>query len=370
MQEQTSLKSVNQPFATYTLLIDGFVSPVSFVHSGKRSFIVDQIGYIYIFDWDLAIISKQVIVEKGVGIRYDNRIIPILIDISKRIAPFNESSKEKGLLQMILHPSKNLFYLYYTINPPTGADYDCVAILDEWFFDTEGVQPIRQIIEWPHPGPNHFGSPIGFGLDGLLYFGTGDGGGVGDKHGPIGNGLNVNSPWGKILRINVNPSEPIIQILAIGFRNPWRGSFTFDGSIIVGDVGQDNYEGIHIVKGYENHGWRAFENGHIYDQELANILEEKNYPVIGPVLWHNRSLGRAIIGGYQINQEGDYIFGDYIGGELGDNVYLVKNGSLMIQPQPNDRFKLLTSFSRDPEGKLYGMFKTDSGNGGIYRINL
>lgn len=363
----------DKPFATYELMIDGITSPVAFVDGGENLFyIVDQIGYVYIYDINLANNSNFVKIEKGIGTIYDSIVQRPLIDLSKIITPLNVIYDERGLLDMKFHPSKkDTFYIYYTIPPTTqNANYNCEAVLEEWVLEhEENAYANRIIFKWSHPDSNHFGSPIGFGDDGLLYFATGDGGGAGDKHGPVGNAQNINSPWGKIITIDVDSQNPIINIYALGFRNPWRGSFTFDGSIVVGEVGQDKYEGVHIVKRNENHGWRAFENGHVYDQNLVDKIGN----VTQPVFWYGRPFGRAIIGGYQLNEKGDYIFGDFTGGKYGDNIYVINNKNLVIQPNSEGRIRFLNSLSQDYDGNLYGLFKTNmgpSGNGAIYKIHL
>ena len=105
-----------------------------------------------------------------------------------------------------------------------------------------------------------------FGPDDLLYVGTGDGGGEGDRHGRRGNGQNLGSLLGKILRIDPRALErralphPVEQsvrrrsgargeIYAYGLRNPWR--FSFDrrtGDLSIGDVGQNEIEEIDFVR--------------------------------------------------------------------------------------------------------------------------
>ena len=89
------------------------------------------------------------------------------------------------------------------------------------------------------PFGNHKGGQIAFGPDGFLYIALGDGGSGGD---PQGNGQNLQTMLGKVLRIDVdhmgsgqqyaipsgNPfagGGGLPEIWAYGFRNPFRFSF-------------------------------------------------------------------------------------------------------------------------------------------------
>ena len=106
------------------------------------------------------------------------------------------------------------------------------------------------ILQINEPFSNHNGGNIVFGPDGDLYFGVGDGGSGGD---PMGNGQNVNTLLGKMLRIDVSGTDYTIpqdnpfahgggrpEIYAWGFRNPWRFSFdtrrTTSGSATSGRI--------------------------------------------------------------------------------------------------------------------------------------
>ena len=138
----------------------------------------------------------------------------------------------------------------------------------------------RLILEIQQPESNHNGGQLCFGPDGFLYVGTGDGGGAGDKHGTIGNGQNLNTMLGKILRIDVNvperykipvdnpftDKEGLDEIFAYGLRNPWR--FSFDrktGQLFCADVGQNEYEEVNIIEKGKNYGWRIMEGFHCYN---------------------------------------------------------------------------------------------------------
>ena len=79
----------------------------------------------------------------------------------------------------------------------------------------------RLVLEMADPESNHNGGLLLFGPDGLLYVGTGDGGGGGDQHGRLGNGQNLGSLLGKLLRID--PGRGTAGALRRPGRQPVRG---------------------------------------------------------------------------------------------------------------------------------------------------
>lgn len=371
-------------FCTFIRLVEGLASPVAFVDPGQGdySYIVDQIGIVYRYSPDSAAKSQSVRVDRVKGTTYQYADCSVthtpLIDMTRVINHLNPLYDERGLISMVFDPiNKDTFYLYYTVPSPDTIS-NCDVVVEQWTISAVGdplpAKPVKTILRWNHPEANHFGSLIGFAPDGLLYLATGDGGGAGDKHGTIGNSQDPKSPWGKVFQIDVRSKSAMITTYSMGHRNPWRASFTRDGKPIIGDVGQNKWEGITVDERGSNHGWRALENGHVYDQALYDQSVAEGVKLTPPCIWYDRSLGKCVIGGYVINDQGDYLFGDYTGGKYGDNVYLVRDGVLLIQTaRDKQRPKYLQSFGTDRDGKSYGLFTTSAektDKGVLYRIDF
>lgn len=192
-----------------------------------------------------------------------------------------------------------------------------------------------------HPGfSNHYGGWIDFGPDGNLYISTGDGGGAGD---PDDNAQDVNSRLGKILRIGVNPdpfagaSVPSVfyiippdnpfangggapEIFALGLRNPFRASF-YDDGLLIGDVGQNSLEEVDRLAfdgGGTNFGW-PFREG--TEDFRGNAPAGLTDPVTEYSQGNGPRQGASVIGGVVYDGpiadlNGDYIFGDFISGNI------------------------------------------------------
>src|SRR3989454_21252 len=186
------------------------------------------------------------------------------------------------------------------------------------------------------PFDNHNGGQLAFGPDGFLYIGLGDGGSEGD---PQGNGQNLQTLLGKILRIDVdgafapgkqyaipadNPFTPpggLPEIWAYGLRNPWR--FSFDratGKLFAGDVGQNSFEEVDIITKAGNFGWNKMEASHCYPPGSLCSTAGLILPIMEYA--HNASGGKAIIGGFfylgssVAGRGGAYVFGDLFGGHI------------------------------------------------------
>ena len=105
-------------------------------------------------------------------------------------------------------------------------------------------------------GRDHYGGALAFGPDGRLYLGIGDGEFPADAQ-------NVDSPRGKIVRLDVDASAPAPELVAIGLRNPWRFAFDGRGGLFIGDVGADRWEELDYLpaprSGIANLGWNLYE---------------------------------------------------------------------------------------------------------------
>jgi glucose/arabinose dehydrogenase len=226
--------------------------------------------------------------------------------------------------------------LYNYSAPKTGTGIDHEGIIAEYAVsgDPNQADPTSEkiICRFDEPESNHNGGQLAFGPDSYLYIGLGDGGGAGDQHGTIGNGQNINTSLGKILRIDIDSGAPykipadnpfvgvdgLDEIYAIGFRNPYR--FSFDqttGRLFAADVGQDEWEEIDIVENGGNYGWRILEGNHPYDLPLAGILGINQSSLQSPIYDYSHNVGRTVIGGFVYrgnespNLNGLYVYGDW-----------------------------------------------------------
>ena len=294
------------------------------------------------------------------------------------------SNSELGLLGLAFHPKfreNGLFYVNY--NPADGAMRTKIS---EWYvpperLKSERAQERRVILEVGQPYANHDGGQLVFGPDGMLYIGLGDGGSRGD---PQGNGQNLTTLLGAMLRIDVDgrdPGKPYAvpkdnpfvtragaapEIWAYGLRNPWRYSFDPRGLLVAGDVGQDLWEEVSIVPRGGNLGWNVREGAHCY----APSEGCKTEGLVEPVFEYEHSLGLSITGGFVYTGKtlptlaGKYVFADFASGRI---------WALTLPDQPRavpatllGRFPhAISTFARDADGELYA---ADFGPGTILRF--
>jgi glucose/arabinose dehydrogenase len=283
----------------------------------------------------------------------------------------NFDGQEQGLLGLAFHPnysSNHKFYVNYTRD--LGGLETVIAEYQTSTSDPNQADPNseRILLVVNQPFPNHKGGQLVFGPDGFLYIGLGDGGSGGD---PLGNGQNLFSYLGKMLRIGVDPpfsgglqytipaDNPFVgggglgEIYAYGLRNPWRFSFEpVTNRLFVADVGQESWEEVDILQKGGNFGWNVMEGTHCFNPSTGCDMSNK----VLPITEYPHTDGIAVIGGYVYKGSGipsltnKYIFGDLTG----------KTWSLTEAPANTwtrgdllSTGRTLTTFGRDAAGELY-----------------
>jgi glucose/arabinose dehydrogenase len=229
--------------------------------------------------------------------------------------------------------------------------------------------PLREILKIDGSTSNHCGGGLEFGPDGYLYIAMGDSGPQQDPH---GNAQDMSLLRGKMLRIDVDhadegkayavpPDNPFVgrkgvrpEIWAAGLREPWRYSFDpMTGDLWVGDVGQDLYEEVDIVRKGENYGW----NTHEAFAPFSNQYRRAGERYAPPVFAYGRKYGVSVTGGYVYRAEpkspfyGVYLFADFQSRRIFGLTHA--NGVLNIARQIGMSPERVVSFGRDEQGVLY-----------------
>jgi glucose/arabinose dehydrogenase len=263
------------------------------------------------------------------------------LDISSRVSVQGEG----GLLSIAFHPqyaSNGLLFLYYT-DPANNIVIERHRASGNANLAEAGNG--LEIIHIAHPTfTNHFGGLVSFGPDGMLYLGTGDGGGGGD---PSHNAQSPFSLLGKLLRLDVAastaiqpytipPTNPWVndaggrraEIWALGLRNPWRYAFD-SNNLYIADVGQDQREEIDVAaasQGGLNYGWNTMEGTQCYNASTC-VQTGLVLPVFEYVHGTNDVNGCSITGGYVYRGTaiaelaGRYFYSDYCKGFLKSVTY-------------------------------------------------
>jgi putative heme-binding domain-containing protein len=278
----------------------------------------------------------------------------------------------RGLLGMVLHPrfaeNGRYFVARHTVE---NGSYSTLILERQAAADrkTDSGKESRLILKIDETSNVHYGGGLQFGPDGFLYIGMGD---SGPQEDPNGNAQNTRSFLGKMMRIDVDHQEPgrsyripvdnpfvgradfRPEIWAYGFREPWRFSFDpLTGDLWVGDVGQDRYEEVDLVRRGENYGWNVYEGFEPFSNRYRRDAER----YVPPVFAYARKLGVSVTGGFvyrtdpQSSFYGVYIFADYqsrrIWGLTQENRALKRIEQIALCP---DR---VVSFGRDERGELY-----------------
>ena len=278
------------------------------------------------------------------------------------------SGNEEGLLSLALDPnfaSNRAVWVYYSAANPRRT------VLARFTRQANAATIDRAsqlvVLEVGQPFANHNGGAIRFGPDGMLYLGLGDGGSAGD---PSGNGQNLNTLLGKVIRLdvrNASSGQPYAipgdnpfagragsrgEIWAYGLRNPWRMSFdSATGALWVGDVGQNAVEEVSVVTRGGNFGWNVVEGDRCF-KPSSNCDRTGITP---PVAVYNHDNGRcSIVGGYVYRGSavpeiaGAYVYGDTCSGEI----WAVNASSPGTPILIASGVKNMTSFGLDAAGEI------------------
>jgi glucose/arabinose dehydrogenase len=226
------------------------------------------------------------------------------------------------------------------------------------------------LITQEDPASNHNGGDLHFGPDGYLYISCGDGGAGGDA---FNNAAYITKGFhAAVYRIDVdkkagnpapNPHPSVItdaqgqafyavpadnpflgatshrgepvdpkavrtEAWAVGLRNPWR--FSFDprtGACFTGDVGQNLFEEIDILRAGGDYGWSTVEGFHEFNRKDASgkkqapkLLSPPGF--VEPIYEYDRTVGNSVTGGvvYRGDRipslQGAYVFADFARGTL------------------------------------------------------
>ncbi|MCB9680908.1 MAG: PQQ-dependent sugar dehydrogenase [Alphaproteobacteria bacterium] len=291
--------------------------------------------------------------------------------------PGVSSGGELGLLAMAFDPqwpARPYLYVYYTTN--SGGTLR--SRISRWTTFNNGASWNSELtlLEVAQPFSNHNGGNLGFGQDGYLYFGFGDGGSAND---PGNRAQNVNNLLGKFIRIDVSSAasgspytipadNPFAsgggspEIYALGVRNPYRWSFDrATGQLWAGDVGQDAREEIDIIELGRNYGWKVMEG-----TNCANTVSGLpcNSPLFTPPVWeyaHSGFSSRSVIGGYVYRGSaipalvGKYLYADFYTGQisaLSQNSLTGAYTSSVLLTQSGIQ---ISTFAEDEAGEVYVM---------------
>lgn len=200
------------------LIAENLVSPIDLAtlpDESARRLILDQSGAIHLLLPDNSIAEKP------------------FLDIKNRMLPVRQDFEERGLLGMAIHPEFKIngrVYVTYTalLSDDAPSNWSHNRIVSEFTIDPQGDDRLdpdseRILISQHWPSRKHNGGALGFGPDGYLYIGFGDGGGI---HGIGPETLNdayevptsrlhwdstaqdLQSLYGKLLRIDVDNGYP------------------------------------------------------------------------------------------------------------------------------------------------------------------
>jgi len=335
--------------------------------------------------WVMEQAGRVWIVDLATGKRGETPFLDIRQDVSRK-------GSEEGLLGLAFAPdfaTSGRFYVDFT----DKEHFTRITRFTSSNPATTDPATAEVVLRFKQPYENHNGGWLGFGPDGMLYIGNGDGGAGND---PKHNGQSLDTWLAKILRIDVSPAtgyrvppnNPFVtregakpEIWAYGVRNPWRCSFDrATGDFWMGDVGQNHWEEVdfkpHGQGAGANYGWRLREG--LMPTPATGVGGPVPDGATDPVYAYGHGGGTTdgfcVIGGYVYRGpirelQGRYIFADYLNPRIWsfrlDQGKVADFKDLTDELQPaGGAITLIDSFAEDNDG---GLFIVSHG-GSIYRI--
>ena len=157
------------------------------------------------------------------------------------------------------------------------------------------------------------------------------------------------------------------EVFTWGVRNAWR--FGFDaGDLWIGDVGQDRFEEITVLRSANgggngaNLGWNATEG----DEAFRGAATPAGH--VAPIVTYAHTNGRCSITGGEVYRGsaipqlgGTYLYGDFCSGEV---FGIRADGSERAVRLDIPVVSQLTSFGLDASGEIYALSRA----GGVFRI--
>ena len=286
------------------------------------------------------------------------------------------TSGEQGLLGLAFHPryaENRRLFVFRTLNTGPDGTRQAYNVLTEFrasSSDPNAIDPASEVRLFAQrdEASNHNGGTVVFGPDGFAYLSIGDGGAANDPHHYA---QNLGSLLGKVIRIDVSrkgdKGEPyavpadnpfvgregaLPEIWASGTRNIWRMAFDpKTGDLWAGDVGQNIYEEVSLIKRGGNYGWNAREGFHAFRGGKGEGPFEE------PIVEYHHREGLSITGGQVYRGkaipalDGVYIYADFVS----SNVW----GIRMIDGKPTEpaiiaqkRGELIASIDAMHDGTL------------------
>ncbi len=321
-----------------------------------RLFVVERFGKIFSFAEDPEVAEAD-----------------LLIDLKKTTygLAFHPEFQENGY-----------FYVTYVLDPneanPKGTRLSRFQVRpDNRLRGDPNSEKI--LLEWLSGG--HNGGCLRFGPDGYLYIAAGDGSGIADEH---DTGQDVSDLLASILRIDVDHPDPgknygipkdnpfitreraRPEIWAYGLRQVWKMNFDRKtGNLWAGEVGQDLWEMINLIRPGGNYGWSVQEGTHPFRPERRLGPT----PILEPIVEHPHSDFRSITGGFvyrgdRLAEIGDtYVYGDYDTGRVWGFRY--DGNQVSSHRELVDTSFRIIDFGQTHDGELYLM---DFIGGQIHRL--